>query len=1206
MPGLRVYRSNRIEVLAEILGELLRSAPPADPFEPVEVVVAHPGMERWLRHRLAEQLGLCANVLFPFPAARIQRLLDQVLQEPQAAPAGAGGARPDLWRPQSLRWALLEVLPGLVEQPGFEAVAGYLDDWHGPAGPKLLGLCRQLADVFDQYAAYRPELALAFSDGQRPAPAQAGEHLGWQAALWHAIQQHHPQHLHRASRLLQAERLLRSGAPCADLEAPLRLFGVNTMPPSWLSLLSAAATRIDVELFLLTPSHVYWAELIAPRLSRSARWLQLGRDEVDTTLDPDGELALHPLLISLGRLTRDFQIVLEAQSDGYQDSPAFFDVERAFADARSSVPALGRLQSDLLAARLPPPPGHRLEPGDDSIQFHRCHGPTRQVEVLRELLLGLLADDPELEARDILIMTPDLERYAPLCDAVFSQGRFERSLQGGRPQAGPDAWGSLGAPRIALSISDLGARQQNPVADALLHALELIDGRFEASAVLDLLALEPVAARFELDRDDLSVLRGWIADSGIRWGRDGAHRAHFEQPDDEQSTWRFGLRRLMLGVVQADDGRLLSGLDAAGRPTQVRAFDAIEGTGSERVGRLASFCNMLFALAEQLQAPRPMDEWAQALLKLLEALTRIEDVHAWHQRAVREAIAALVSETELAGCARTLSLPALRLALADAIEAPSAGSREQSGALTLCAMQPMRSVPYRVICLLGMDEDALPRARRGHGFDAIERAPRLGDRDLRDEDRQLVLEAILAARQRLLVLYSGRDPHDGELRPPCVPIGELRDCIDDSFCTAADDTRGPSEALSFDHPLQAFSPSAFTPRHGDPRHPETPRPFSFDRSLRAGAEAIARPGEQALRPPFFTMAVAAPDAAVDDRTGSTIELEDLIAFFREPTAHLMRRHMRIDLRDYERELEDREAIGLDALARWSLRKAIVEARLRGQPAEAAIAEVTAEGRLPLGYAGRSLAAREAAVAEDMLHKAGLIDAAGAPRARAPARPFELDVGGVCLRGSLEILQREVLLQLQFGSSESHRNTVGAWIALLAASQSDAATTRAAVVYGGFVGGAPKTTLIGFETPPDAHAQLEALVAIYRRGCRQPIPLFPNASYAFAKKLSKLEVIAEDAFEPGARLDPELQQALAVALGDAEQAFEAAYGPQDRAGDLDEPHIARVFSGQSPLRRPGSDDVDPDFARLSLQLWRAAWACRRTTSVVKHWLVEQEP
>ena len=754
MPGLHLFRSNRIEILAQLLSGVVVDKAPSDPFKPIEIVVGSRGMERWLRHDLAQNLSVCANFEFPFPAARLDAIVAALLSQPSPKD-------PDLWSPETLAWALLEVLPRHVPTKGFEVVQSYLEDplaWQGAVEGKQYGLARQLADVFDRYVAYRPELARAWSADKPLKLPRGSEALGWQRTLWRAVHAHLQARRHRADRIAEAERILRENKTLPALDAPLFIFGVSSLPPSWMSLLGALSTHVDVDIFLLCPSNTYWAELHRVGEDPAAH-LPDDRNELSEALRIQGAEAAHPLLVSMGRVARDFQLILESQPDHYVD-------ERidAFPDPASKgrARALHWLQSDLLAAHHPGNAPSRaartLDPGDDTIQFHSCYGPTRQVEVLRDLLLGMLADHEELEPRNILVMTPNIESYAPLITAVFSEGPERRREKDGKPIQGPDGWGRIGAPKIPFEVADLSVRRLNPVADALLRVVELVDSRLEASALIDLIALEPVRTRFGLDPDDIPTLQRWIEQSGIRWARDADHRARAGQPADPQNTWRFGLRRLMLGVVMADDGRILAGEDAPGRDTEVRPFDDMEGSETLLAGKLVDFCNTLFRLIDELRSERTLGQWVTALHGVLDEMTATSPAASWLTLRVRETLDELALIGSNTPSTRPIALDAIRSALAGRFEVAGRVTKEQSGAVTFCAMRPMRSVPYEVICLLGMDEDAFPRKGGGFAFDLTSLHPRVGDMDPRDEDRYLMLEAILAARRCLVVLYSGRDP----------------------------------------------------------------------------------------------------------------------------------------------------------------------------------------------------------------------------------------------------------------------------------------------------------------------------------------------------------------------------------------------------------------------------------------------------------------
>ena len=1201
MAGLSLYRSNRIEALAEVLAALLHK-PRVDPIVPIEVVVGRRGMERWLRHKLAERLGVCANVAFPFPETKIDNLLARVLGAPEL-----DEVTPDPWSPQVLTWALLEVLPDLAETPGFETVRGYVERWDGVTGAKRLALARQLADVFDRYVSYRPDLARDFSAG-REAPRSAGSSVfAWQRALWQAVGRQLGGAPHRADRIAAAiERLQRADCLTASID-PIRVFAVSSMPPAWMSLLGALSNHTDVDLFLLCPSKEYWADLRRRVRAERLSFLDCER-EGDRIRGLGGDQG-NPLLVSLGRVARDFQIVLESQPAQYAEQRTELFVDPADVGAPG---VLHLLQSDLLAARDPATvagaPEREVGLGDDSIQLHVCHGATRQVEVLRDVLLGLLEDRPDLEPRDVVVMTPDIDRYAPIITSVFSQG--QRSRRPEDSSATPsDGWGPVGAPRIPIDIADLSVRRINPIADAVLRILQLAEGRLEASKVVDLLTLEVVRDRFGIAAEELPTVQTWIRGSGIRWGRDAAHRQREHQPADAQNTWRFGLRRLLLGVVMAADGRMLEATEAGGVRIALAPFEAGPGQSAVLLGRFVEFVESLFAVIDELVAPRPLCDWVHAIESAIDRFTCAPSPGRWHSRRVRETLRELERAADAAGSRRELDLPAIRKTLANCLEATSSMTREQSGAVTFCAMQPMRSVPYRIVCLLGMDEGSFPRQRESPAFDLVARHERVGDRNPRDEDRYLLLESILAARETLVVLYTGRDPRTGEVRPPCVPIGELRDVLDRGFRAPPDAAfrgtsrsgRGRSVAafLTTEHPLHSFSPRAFQPLYRDPSHPGAQRPWSFDRRLLRGAQAAADRGETS--PPFFEpRADPEPAEAVAE-----LGIDELIRFFKHPTRYLVSRRLGIHLGDPPDPPRDREPVGLEALELWHLRRELLEAGRSGQSAEIALERLRAEGRLPLGYAGEALVARERELVERMLAETAVCTTPGAlPDSGAEPVTVQVKLAGVRVTGTIGNVCRDLLIEYRFASEEQPKHLVEVWLPLLAWSASDQRARRAVLVLGCFTRGIPTVHTLGFEAPEDARRALAHLVDVYQQGIREPVPLFPESSFEFARRAKSLN-LAPSCFEAGRQYERNATDGL-------RQAYEAAvrkWESPEPGGDASDPLLSRVFEGAEPLVDPNEAPVPLSrrFAGLAVTVWGPVLAGRHPSSEVKlHWLGGGQP
>ena len=1128
MPGLNTWRSNRIEHLATLLAEQLRQDPPADPFSPVDVLVGSRGMGRWLSHRLADQLGICAHVRFPFPAARLERLLTSLI--------GDAAEGPDPWADDVLWLALAEELPALLPRDDFATVRAYLGADAGPLDARAAALARELAAVFDRYHTYRPALACAWSGEDRRPEVEAGD-LGWQRVLWQRLSERLAPRRHRASHTVQAIELLRRSPPGTISLEPQRLFGVSALPPLWLDLLGALALHTDVDLYLLTPSHEFWAEL--GRLDGS--WRGRDRDELSAELLERGVDPGHPLLASMGRSQRDLQLILESRPEGYVDHGAGL-----FTDPTAPGPgsALATLQRDILRATHPAlHEPVEPSPDDDSIQLHTCHGPTRQVEVLRDIIVGLMDDHPHLQPRDFVVMTPDITSYAPLISAVFAEGE-------GWPRG--DRWRGSGTPRLPFFVDDLGLSSTNPVAEALLGVLDAVGGRLEFSGVFDLLSLPPVLERFGLPADELPRVQGWLQQAGVRWGADEAHRAAVGQPRDEQNTWLFGLRRLLLGSVMADSGELFAG--------RVLPFDAVEGGSSALLGPVADFVESLVERVNALSAARPLGEWVAEAAITVERLTACEPNEAWITRQVVESLEELTAQAAAAGSTRALTTDAFTALLRGRLERPAGHTRQQSGAITFCALVPMRSVPYRVVCLLGLDDGSFPRLSRGAAFDLTARHPRPGDRDPRDEDRALFLEALLSAREHLVVLSTGRDAHTGEDRPPAVPVGELRDVLDQTFAPPG----GAAAAWTRQHPLQAFSPANFDGRAG--------RPWSFDPRLLRAAEVSRQPADDPT--PFLSAEGPAPPALPE------VELDDLIALLRNPSEHLLRRRLRLDLRDFTELAQNREAVSLDGLSRWKLRQLALDLLLEGHDMPTALPVLRARGELPLGYAAEAALRDAANTVSAALDRCAVPPGSGRP----PAVPVDLWLPAGRLVGSVGNTWGTHLLDFSLGS-ESPRNLLRLWVRLLARRAVDPEVEHAVLVTATGTGSATSVSRIGLVAPENPLPLLDQLMQLYLDGRRRPLALTPATGMALAGAIRTLPPRPTD--KDRARL-----------LRACEKARAAWWGERD------DPHHRLVWGDTTPTH--DGDEPRSEFVTAALTVWGPIVDARRTDSKLRGWFAGGQP
>ena len=1240
---LQVFRSNHIEVLVELLAREidLPETLPADPFEPVRVVVGSKGMERWLRHQLAQRLGgrICANVTFPFPA--------QVLAEALASlEGGAREPEPDLWRPEVLVWALLDILPGLVEQGGdaLEGLPGDLiADPSGPAGAALFGLAWELANLVDRYVVFRPDMALSWSEGR--GGKDLPEELAWQPRLWAALGEHLGGFNHAARRWRQA--LKKGGHGDRIFNQPLRIFGISSLPPAFLERLGAISQHDQVDLFVLSPSPRYWADLSQVGGARARDLRQEDRD----TLSEQEDLRAgggHPLLRSLGRVSRDLQLVLESLGDRYtdrRDCDLFVARERG-SDAMAAG-ALHTLQADIRDLVDPTDPGEErvlssaLSPTDDTVQFHGCYSPIRQVEALHQTLLHLFQRDPELQPRDVLVMTPDIEAFAPLVGAIFEQGRERPLASASNPQeegapwvAGKDGpWGAAGAPKIPYRVAERSMRRTNPVAEVLLGALGLAapGTRLSASAFLDLLAVEPFRKRFDITAPEVETAREWIQESGIRWAVDAADRAAHDQPALAQNTWRFGLERLALGVAMADRGDRLFDVDPdrAADPHGLVPFDGLEGGSVLLLGKVMDAWTTLIDEVSQLRGAKTLGDWLRRVLGdpnatagspafagTLGRLTDASGASAWLDARVRAALVELQDAAEQSGVTRELTVGAFAQALAGRFEVASGATSVQTGAVTFAAMVPFRSVPYRVICLLGMDEGAFPRNPGRLHFDLTHRKPRVGDRDPRDEDRHLLLEAILAARDHLLIFWNGRDVRTNERKAPAVPVGELREVIDSSF--PATPERSASAALTREHPLQPFSPGNFMPG----------APLSYNRLLMRGAACALNPERQA--PVFFDPREEEPPCG--DQPAKPVEeisLDELCRFFKNPPRYLLNRGLNLHLWDDVEVVEDREPVDPGQVDDGNITRALLAQALRQREAGApgdeaadrgrACRRLRALGTLPLGEAGERALDTPLSITTSLLTAAEpWIGSAALPE---PCQDrvsvnLELDLDDCLVRlgGHTDPLFRGDMLTL-FKGEEACWSLSAPWIQQVALAAARPEVDGAAVLLRASISrGRVNVGKLRFRFMPGeasavrrdgARALLTWMVELFRRGQRTQVPLLANTSYKMAY------VVRNDAYNINKGKALRLEEVLAGSASHDESVIQRLNGAATSAhaawlttgftprGESLEVHNRQAFGGRIPfVDEDGPAGLSPDFIEASLRFWEPCLAGRETGKKVK--------
>jgi len=1015
---IRLFTSNRLEVLLENLAGVFAEAPPA-PLDKETIIVESPGMGRWLSLRLAERFGVWANADFPFP----NKALDDAFRRSLTQPASSA-----LFQPEVLTWRIMALLDELEGVPGAHVPAAYLHD--DPEGLKRYQLASRLADLFDQYTVYRPEMILAWEAG-REKPEES-----WQADLWRRLCEV-PGPMHRTAMLQEfLSRAARGDLAASRLPRRLSIFGIPTLSPMHLALFQALAGYCEVNLFLLNPSREYWGDILSAReAARRQRQLSFeGFAPHDLHLD-----AGHPLLASLGALGRDFFRLLLDRAE-FKEEAADFVVP-------GTETLLRALQDDILnlrdrgstrVSRL------QIADGDDSLQVHDCHSPMREMEVLHDRLLDLFSRQEELSPADVLVMTPDIEKYAPFIAAVFEG-------------AGP------GAPRIPYSVADRSPRSQSPVVEAFLKLLSLPGSRLGVTAILDILETEAVMRRFELADPDLEPIRSWIKQARIRWGRDAADRADHQLPAFAENSWRAGLDRLLLGyAMDAGGEQLFAG---------ILPLEQIRGSEAAVLGRFLDFVEQLFGILERLTQPRTILHWAEDLERIVDLFFAPTEENAWELQLVLGALSGLREQARQADFADPVSLAVIGDLLIRRLEREQGGIGFLGGGVTFCALLPMRSIPFRVVALVGMDDGAFPRIERPPGFDLRAGDHRPGDRSQRDLDRYLFLEALLSARDHLHISYVGQSIRDDSQAPPCVLVSELLDVADRGFYAAgAEPLRSQ---LVVRHRLQAFHPAYFAGQGS-----------LFSYSANDLAAVQARLHERRSVPPL--LANPLPQPAEEERT---LTIRELLRFFAAPAREFLQRRLGIRLDAGDRALEEREAFEVEGLEAYALRQELTRRALADEAPETVFEIVRARGELPPGRPGE-LAFREFA------GEARAFAATVSPLLGEQPQAIEIDLvlRGFRICGMIEGWGPQGPVRYRCATLRG-KDLLQGWIEHLLAC---AAGQQSPLVLVGRKGGWSFAPL----AQKKAEDHLNELLALFWQGLSRPLPLLPAASLAFAEALEK--------------------------------------------------------------------------------------------------------
>jgi exodeoxyribonuclease V gamma subunit len=948
---LSIEFSNRFESLRESL--VARIGCPGSPFIAEQIVIPSSAVRRDLTLAIAGAHGVCANIEFAYLAQWLWCQIGRVVESVEADSPFASAV---------LAWRIYQSLGDSTWYRSFSRLHQYLKD----ADPlRRLDLANAIAAMLEQYITYRPDWMSEWLKGEPVALKNGSPSLvddqAWQAELWRRLSgevgapQEHP--ANRFLRSLQAsqgsaaapsahaaqpasaraahpfqsahaanplEPPLVAAARTVALPAAVHVFCLPDMPPLYLDVLCGLGRWIDVHLYVLNPCRVYWFEIVDPkRLSRLGAGGTAAHEEIGNRL-----------LASWGRQTQaHIELLLDRAEHAPMDDAGF----------REDFPPtiLGHVQRSIYDLVEFEPKSIEADPADRSIEVHVCHSLTRELEVLQDQLLALFASAAPPKPSDILVVTPDLESAAALIDAVFENAPADR--------------------RLPYKVSGRGRSTINVPARALLALLSILPSRFQASTLLELLQQPIIGRRFGIGSDELLNIEAWMQDSGIRWGIDGAHRREFDLPGVARFSVEDGLNRLFLGYALPQHVSLpLLGRVPAGNA---------EGSGASDLGLFAHFFHRLTALRTDFMRPREPDAWLASLCRasedfLLPGGDELDDL-----KELWGTLGELHANMARGGLTAALPLAVIHSALKALLDHPARGG-VPTGSITFSSMTSLRNLPFRVICVIGLNDGAFPQVSRPTEFDLMAAEPRRGDRQRRCDDRNLFLDLLLAAREKFYLSYTGRSIRDNGILPASVVVSELIETLVPALARDPADPASLAAArarLVVEHPLQAFSPKYFA-ADGDPRL------FSFNRELcdalrhslarvsEVSAPQLGGPALQASALDASALDAAALDAPAEDQVAEdaaddtddeenadrsansrfftvslaqpgeewrSVSLARLLRFFANPCRFLLRERLAIALFREEHAKVDDEPFVPDFKAREALALRLLPHAMRG-------------------------------------------------------------------------------------------------------------------------------------------------------------------------------------------------------------------------------------------------------------------------------------
>ena len=980
-----LHSSNKTENLLVHLTAIIENIPLSKPLDKEIFLIQSQGMERWLSQQLASHFAVWGNYEFLFPGKFFSSIAKNI----------DGQLSDDIFDREVMLWRF-ELLLRHLDDDILKSLQNYINGENSEL--KRFQLASQLAQVFDQYQMMRPDMLDLWQNGKLLYHSEI-EH--WQRALWQEILQYTGSK-HRG--LLWQDVINKlNHANEAELSNQLPdrvfVFGLNTIPPLFLDFLQGLSRHSDIHLFLLNPAQVYWADLVNKKH-------QIATDIVNA----------HPLLTTLGQQGREFQqMLLEQACFSYE--PDSFELTEASNN-------LQQLQNDILNNKLSTQSSENIREKDSSLSIHSCHSRMREVEVLKNQLLLSLEQDPKLELRDIVVMTPDIQLYAPFISAVFNN--------------------------IQHTIADRSLRLSNTALDAFIRFLKLSQSRFGWQSVMDLFEQPNVYRKFSLSEADLDLIKHWVTETHVRWGKSAEHKKELGLPALNENTWQATLDRLLMGYAIGSEECFID---------NILPYPEIEGSSALILGNFNDFIQLLFKASKELKKPYTLEKWSKQLYFYADQLIFAESgTEQIERQQLNELLEQLADYTQIHS--EDISLDVIVAWLENRMSEQKSSTGFLRGQLTFCSMLPMRSIPFKVIALMGLNEGEFPKIDRHPSFDLIGQNFRNGDRSRRADDRYQFLEILLSARQQLIITYIGQSNHGDNVIPPSVIISELLDVLENDYQLTQ---------LITKHPLQSFSQQYFI---------EESEHFSFSEVDYQTAVTLQSESPNAEK--WWQGSIAIDKSEI-------IDIHDLFAFYRHPQQYFLQQQLGIKFTGLSEEIEEREPFSNDGLEAYAINQEWITNLFNDQLCS--LKKLKAQGRWTSGSAGELEFHRQEQLIQKFIELLKQQDMG----VKKEDKAIDIQFSGYRLIGNLSHLYQNGSLFYRYAAIKG-KDFMQAWLHHLIINQLQPLNTCLL---------STDKTII-FSSDFEQSSNLEQLIHIYLKGQKQPDSFFTESTFAYVEQALKLK------------------------------------------------------------------------------------------------------